>query len=254
MPIALIVEDEPAANQLLSMLVKLRGYRIESAFTGKEALKKVEASPPDVVFLDLMLPDINGYEVCQTLRDQRATNTIPVVMVTARLADENRLEGFRSGAVEYVPKPYTPDQIFQAMTRATTWKSRIESLGNSGEFSVNIDDEIGYLQKASDLRSLILSRTLFPEDMVRRIATILLEVFQRGLDWARSQKINRLATLIFQLDSRRIALTIHDESGWFRHDDPRQNGLAILLAQRGFDSVEFHESRNLVLTCQLSVG
>src|SRR6516225_731065 len=83
MPTALIVEDEPEANRLLSMLVQLRGYRTESAFTGGEALSKVDQRPPDIVFLDLMLPDINGYEVCTCLKTQRATSLIPVVMVTA---------------------------------------------------------------------------------------------------------------------------------------------------------------------------
>ena len=90
MPTALIVEDEPEANQLLSMLVQLRGYRTESAFTGGEALEKVEHGPPDIVFLDLMLPDINGYEVCRRLKTRKATSLIPVVMVTARVAAENR--------------------------------------------------------------------------------------------------------------------------------------------------------------------
>src|SRR6478672_3266223 len=118
MPTALIVEDEPEANHLLSMLVQLRGYRTESAFTGGEALEKVDRQPPDIVFLDLMLPDINGYEVCKTLKTQKATSLIPIVMVTARIAAENRLQSFRVGADDYIPKPYTPDQIFRAMADA----------------------------------------------------------------------------------------------------------------------------------------
>ena len=67
MPTALIVEDEPEANKLLSMLVQLHGYATESAFTGSEALEKVRNHVPDVVFLDLMLPDLDGYEVCRAL-------------------------------------------------------------------------------------------------------------------------------------------------------------------------------------------
>src|SRR5205807_2528884 len=114
MPTALIVEDEPEANKLLSMLVRLRGYRTESAFTGGEALEKVDQARPDIVLLDLMLPDINGYEVCRALKARRQTHPIPVVMVTARVAAENRVESYRVGANDFVPKPYTPDQIFTA--------------------------------------------------------------------------------------------------------------------------------------------
>src|SRR5689334_22299746 len=109
MPTALIVEDEPEANRLLSLLVQLRGYSTESAFTGGQALELAGSRRPDIVFLDLMLPDINGYDVCRALKARRETHPIPVVMVTARVADENRLQSFRVGAHDYVPKPYTPD-------------------------------------------------------------------------------------------------------------------------------------------------
>ena len=118
MPTALIVEDEPEANKLLGMLLRLRGYRTESAFTGKEALQLVEKSQPDIIFLDLMLPDLNGYEVCKILKSSKGTSLIPLVIVTARIAAENRIESFCLGADDYIAKPYTPDQIFQAVEQA----------------------------------------------------------------------------------------------------------------------------------------
>jgi len=248
---ALIVEDEPAANHLLSMLVKLRGYEIESAFTGDEALKKAEAGHPDVVFLDLMLPDISGYEVCRTLKDHRTTNTIPIVMVTARLAAENRIQGFRAGAVEYVPKPYTPDQIFEAMSRATTWRSRIGTLAASGHFAVKTSDEIDSLEHLSDLRSLLLTRTRLDEDSVRRIVKVVLEVCENGIEWAREHDRDHVATLSFQLDPGKFALTIHDESGWFGHDVRRRDGLSAQLSDGGIDRIEFRDGRDLTLTCDL---
>src|SRR4051812_44004676 len=103
MPSALIVEDEPEANKLLSMLVQLRGYETESAFTGGEALELADRQRPDIVFLDLMLPDANGYDVLRALKGNRKTNPIPVVMVTARIAAENREMSYRVGASDYVP-------------------------------------------------------------------------------------------------------------------------------------------------------
>src|ERR1700677_4494190 len=119
MPTALIVEDEPQANKLLSMLVQLRGYSTESAFTGSEALEKVRNRVPDVVFLDLMLPDLDGYEVCRALKSSGTTSQVPIVIVTARVAAENRIESFHAGADDYVPKPYTPDQIFDALDESS---------------------------------------------------------------------------------------------------------------------------------------
>jgi DNA-binding response OmpR family regulator len=251
MPTALIVEDEPAANQLLSMLVKLRGFETLSAFTGSEALKKADDRHPDLVFLDLMLPDINGYEVCKALKARRATCDIPVVMVTARLAAENRIQGFRAGAIEYVPKPYTPDQIFGAMNRAMSWRSGIDSSAGSAEIAIGPNDEVRCLHLISDLRSLLLSRTHLDEISVTRLGRTISDVLQRGVDWARAHQCDRLATFGFQLHNDSVSLFIHDESGWFLDDDPRQDGLAALLANGGFDSVEFRDGTDLRLTSDL---
>ncbi len=115
MPTALIVEDEPDANRLLAMIVQLKGFTTRSAFTGSEALALVDEDPPDVVFLDLMLPDTNGFEVCRTIKSRPETSKVPVVMVTARLAEENRAKSLQVGADEFIPKPYTPNQIFEAL-------------------------------------------------------------------------------------------------------------------------------------------
>ena len=255
MPTALIVEDEPAANQLLSMLVRLRGYETDSAFSGSEALKKAEEGQPDLVFLDLMLPDINGYEVCKALKDRRSTANIPVVMVTARLANENRVQGFRAGAVEYVPKPYTPDQIFgamsQAMSQAMSWRSRIDAPADTGLVAVDVNDEVAYLRHVSELRALLLFGTRLDEPSVGRLVGSVLEILQRAVDWARSRSLERPASFGFRLDHAQFALTIRDDSGWLADDDPSRDGLAELLDRAGFDRVEFLGGRELRLTTNL---
>lgn len=118
MPTALIVEDEPEANRLLARIVQLRGYRTRSAFNGVEAITAIEDEAFDVVFLDLMLPDANGYEICRRIKDHPETRSTPVVIVTARLADENRAQSAQFGADGFIPKPYTPGQIFEALASA----------------------------------------------------------------------------------------------------------------------------------------
>ena len=90
MPTALIVEDEPPANFLLAQLLQLRQYQSDCVYNGADALRRLTERRPDVVFLDLMLPDTNGYEVCRAIKSNPATCLVPVVIVTARLADENR--------------------------------------------------------------------------------------------------------------------------------------------------------------------
>lgn len=125
MPIALIVEDEPEANRLLAMIVQLRGYQTRSAFTGGEALTALQDDePPDVVFLDLMLPDTNGFEICRQIKARFTDQPVPVVMVTARLAEENMAKSEAVGADGFIPKPYTPSQIFDALVTADEIRNR----------------------------------------------------------------------------------------------------------------------------------
>jgi DNA-binding response OmpR family regulator len=251
MPTALIVEDEPAANRLLAMLVQLRGYKTDSAFTGDEAIQKAEVQKPDLVFLDLMLPDMNGYEVCKTFKCRRSTSGIPIVLVTARLAAENRVEGFLAGAVEYVPKPYTPDQIFEAMSRANSWRSGFDACADTGEIPLDASDEVATLQHASDLRSLLLARTRLGEDEVDRLASSLTNLIQRCVKWGRAHRQDRVATLAFELEAERIAITFRDESGWFRHDDPLSDGIAEILSRGGFRDVDLRDGRDLLLAYEL---
>jgi DNA-binding response OmpR family regulator len=237
MPTALIVEDEPAANQLLSMLVQMKGYATDSAFTGHEAIRKADLGRPDLIFLDLMLPDLNGYEVCKRLRGSRATHDIPIVMVTARLAEENRLQGIAAGALEYVPKPYTPDQIFGAMTRADSWQHRIDELAESGEVPIDASDELANLEYVSDLHRLVLSHTDLAEGDASRLVSILLEVFDRAFVWGRSHACRRVASLGFEFHPDQIRLTLRDDSAWLA-DEGQDRTVRVLMADAGFSCGE----------------
>ncbi|WP_435017895.1 response regulator [Tundrisphaera sp. TA3] len=234
MPSALIVEDEPEANELLAMLVQLRGYRTDSAFTGGEALEIARRRRPDVVFLDLMLPDINGYEVCRALRAERTTGAIPVVMVTARLADQNRVQGFRVGAAEYVPKPYTPDQIFEALARAGDWRRGLVEGAAEGTIALDASAEVDLLLGLSRLRGLVLARTSLPEGIALELDRLLIDVAARAVDWGRQHGAARVASLDYRCDDRGVEVTIRDESGWFADDPPGDaDGLGGLLARGG---------------------
>jgi DNA-binding response OmpR family regulator len=256
MPTALIVEDEPEANKLLSMLVQLRGYQTDSAFTGGEALEMIGRARPDIVFLDLMLPDINGYDVCRALKGSRPTSAIPVVMVTARLAAENRVQGFRVGATDYVPKPYTPDQIFGAMARADDWRRRLEDGEDQGVIPLDAGGDLAALREISRLRTLLLERTCLSEETTRRLDQVLLELASRAVDWGCRNGIGLVATLHYHWENDVVVLTLRDETGWFQADSPRKpDGLGGLIARGQFDEVECSEGdRQVVLTTYLSPG
>ncbi len=238
MPDALIVEDEPEANTLLSMLVQLRGYRTESAFTGGEALAKVEQHHPDIVFLDLMLPDIDGYQVCHRLKSRKDTTLIPIVMVTARVALENRIKCYCTGADHYVPKPYTPDQIFEAIDDAEHWRRLVETDGTSGEFAFESRDDGESLRRLAQLGSQLLAGTPLGLDAICRVNESLRQLCNQAESWGQSHKVQAVASLSYRIEPDRVVLTLRDLAGWFR-DDPRSPAerWPLEIARGRFDTV-----------------
>ncbi|MAJ15767.1 MAG: DNA-binding response regulator [Opitutia bacterium TMED67] len=107
----LIVEDEPDAVELLELHLKNAGYNVTVAEDGEEALRKVHKSIPDMVILDLMIPEINGLEVCKVIRKDPATESIPVVMCTAKASEIDKVLGLELGADDYITKPFSPREL-----------------------------------------------------------------------------------------------------------------------------------------------
>ena len=107
----LIVDDDPDILRLVSYNLIQAGFKVITAGTGRNALKAVEGQPPDLIILDLMLPDIDGMEVCRTLRQRDTSRRIPIIMLTARGEEIDRVIGFELGADDYVMKPFSPREL-----------------------------------------------------------------------------------------------------------------------------------------------
>src|SRR5215467_12598591 len=107
----LIVDDDPDIVRLVSYNLSQSGFEPLHASTGREALALVQNQPPDLLILDLMLPDVDGMEVCRTLRSQDASAHIPIIMLTARSEEIDRVVGFELGADDYVMKPFSPREL-----------------------------------------------------------------------------------------------------------------------------------------------
>ena len=108
MPKILVVDDEPNIIELARLYLEREGYQVEGVSTGQEALLKHGTNHPDLIVLDLMLPDIDGFEVCRQLR---AKSDIPVLMLTARKDDIDKIVGLELGADDYFTKPFNPREL-----------------------------------------------------------------------------------------------------------------------------------------------
>ncbi len=119
----LVVEDEPDIRNLVVHHLTRDGFRCRTATSGAEALASVRTAVPDLLVLDLMLPELNGLEVCRRLRADPATAGVPIIMLTAKTDEVDRIVGLEMGADDYVAKPFSPKELV-ARVRAVLRRAR----------------------------------------------------------------------------------------------------------------------------------
>lgn len=107
----LVVDDTPASLKLLTDIMKAEGYDVRSAINGELALNAASSNPPDLILLDIRMPEMDGFEVCKRLKSMAATQDVPVIFVTAASETDEKVRGFELGAVDYVTKPYQRDEL-----------------------------------------------------------------------------------------------------------------------------------------------
>lgn len=108
-----IVEDEESSANLAKIILEQEGYRVLIASTGQEAIDSLKEFQelPNLILLDILLPKINGIEVCKWIRNQQRFKNIPVIIFTALVQEEDRIEGLNAGANEYITKPFSIDKL-----------------------------------------------------------------------------------------------------------------------------------------------
>jgi two-component system, OmpR family, alkaline phosphatase synthesis response regulator PhoP len=107
----LVVEDDPDIAQLVERYLVKGGFTVEGAANGREALQAIATKPPDLIVLDLMLPHVDGLEICRRLRADEHTAAVPVIMLTARAEESERIVGLELGADDYLAKPFSPNEL-----------------------------------------------------------------------------------------------------------------------------------------------
>src|SRR3954462_5083167 len=109
----LAVDDEPELTDLMHYHLVRAGYEVTTAANGWEAIHAVRACRPDIILLDLMLPDLDGFGVCEILRREAATATIPIIIVSAWASTDSRNLGLELGALDYITKPFSPHELVE---------------------------------------------------------------------------------------------------------------------------------------------
>jgi CheY-like chemotaxis protein/anti-sigma regulatory factor (Ser/Thr protein kinase) len=263
----LIVEDDRDQNEMLAQLVGRRGFSVVQTYTGKEGVDQARSQPPDLLLLDLMLPDIDGFEVCESLRASRETNLIPIVMATALAEPRHRERGYRVGANAYIVKPYTRQQIYDAIDQALAWKEEMIHGRVQREFSFELTSETEYLIEVNNLLSQLLLLTKLDERSAGQLCRALLEMGQNAIEWGNQNQVDALVKITYRLHPDHVSLLIRDEGSGFdtaniphaaREEDPlshisirevlglREGGFGLLISRGLVDEMRHNEAGNEV--------
>ncbi|NNE79705.1 MAG: phosphate regulon transcriptional regulator PhoB [Silicimonas sp.] len=190
----LIVEDEPSQREVLAYNLAAEGFSLSEAETGDDALILIDEVMPDVIILDWMLPGVSGIEICRRIKTNPATRDIPVIMLTARSEETDRVRGLETGADDYVLKPYSVKELI-ARVRTQLRRVRPASVGQLLEFEdIALDPESHRVTRAD--QQIALGPTEF-----RLLATF---IEKPGRVWSRDQLLDRVWGREVYVDTRTV--------------------------------------------------
>lgn len=193
-PTVLVVEDEPAQREVLAYNLEAEGFNVSKAENGEEALTLVNEFPPDVIVLDWMLPNVSGIEVCRRLKTRAETRGVPIIMLSARSEEVDRVRGLETGADDYVVKPYSIVELM-ARVRAQLRRIRPASMGEVLEYEdIKLDAETHRVTRGGEM--LKLGPTEF------RLLSTFME--KPGRVWSREQLLDRVWGRDIYVDTRTV--------------------------------------------------
>jgi len=197
-PHVLIVEDEPAQREVLGYNLEAEGFRVTRAENGEEALLLVEEETPDVIVLDWMLPSVSGIEVCRQLKTRPETRGVPIIMLSARSEEVDKVRGLETGADDYVVKPFSVSELM-ARVRTQLRRVRPATVGQVLTFEdIILDAETHRVSRAE--KPLKLGPTEF------RLLSTFME--KPGRVWSREQLLDRVWGRDIYVDTRTVDVHI----------------------------------------------
>jgi two-component system OmpR family response regulator len=264
---ALIVEDEVELSELFTEILHRRGLDAVVLHEGAPAPAWIRDHAPDLVLLDLMLPDKSGYAVCEEVKLDRKTNLIPIVMVTARSAHQDMVKGLAVGANEYVTKPFTLDQLNAAIDRALAWRDELCRCGATEEIHFELKSDACFLEELNHMLSSLFLYSGLPGDSIRQLTTAIREMGMNAIEWGHRKQGDLLVNITYRIDKDRVVIVIRDSGPGFNParvphaadpEDPvkhmevrdalglRVGGFGILMARGLVDDLQYNDAGNEV--------
>jgi len=217
---ALIVEDDLLTGELLGQVLRRRDYAPTLLREGRGAVAWAREHRPELVLLDLGLPDVDGNDVCEELKFDRRTNLIPVIMITGRTGEEDRARGLRVGANYYLTKPFEVEQLNRAIEAALAWREGLEHRGTEGEIHFHLPSDTRHLEELNGLLASLLLRTCLEPRQIRQLTTAVREMGTNAIEWGHRKQVERQVTVTYRIDPEKVTVVVRDTgpTGDIAHD------------------------------------
>jgi two-component system OmpR family response regulator len=264
---ALIVEDEKELGLLLGEHLRRWGFEPTVMHEGKSVVPWVRANQPTVILLDLMLPDADGFTICESLKLERETNLIPVIMVTALSGQEEKVKGLQVGANRYITKPFTADELHRAIQDAFAWLEDLKRNGTEGEIQFKLLSDTHYLEELNHLLGSLFLFSGLSQQQVKQLTTAVRELGTNAIEWGHQKQPHRVVTVDYRIDPQKISIAIKDTGPGFNPtnlphaadtEDPighmmvretlglREGGFGILMSRGLVDELSYNDKGNEV--------
>lgn len=264
---ALIVDDENELCMILAEHMRLWGFEPTILLEGKEVIDWVRRNKPDVILLDLQLPDVDGYTICESLKLDRDTNLIPIIMITCLAEQEDKVHGLQVGANAYLTKPFAADSLSQAIKHAFDWLESLRTHGTKGEIRFQLQSDTNFLEELNALLGSLFLFSGLTQQQVKQMTTAVRELGTNAIEWGHQKQTDRIMTVDYRIDPDKITIDIKDTGPGFdpdnlphaaNPDDPighmmvretlgiREGGFGIMMSRGLVDDMAYNTKGNEV--------
>jgi two-component system OmpR family response regulator len=264
---ALIVEDEIELGQLLGEHLRAWGFEPHILNEGKDAVQWARQNQPDVILLDLLLPDTDGYSLCEAIKLDRETNLIPIVMITALSGQSDRIRGLEVGANQYLCKPFAAAELQRAILTAQRRIDDLKRNGAVGEINFRLRSDTHYLDELNQMLGSLFLFSGFTQPQAKQLMTAVRELGCNAIEWGHKKQVDRIVHLDYRIDPEKVIIVIRDSGPGFNPanlphaagaEDPiahmevrealglREGGFGILMSRGLVDELSYNKAGNEV--------
>ena len=246
----LIVDDDRDLCAMLGTYLNLRGFEADQAFSGEQALNMVPENHYDLIVLDIMMPGIDGYEVCHRLKMQRRYNRIPILMLSAKDTEQDKIVGLQTGADAYIFKPFETADLLRSINETMErCEHAYRDLGIKQEIAFRFMSRFKYLEKVNELVGQLFHRTPLSADEIWELKLALHEIGINAIEHGNQMNPDKAVQVACRFFDERLEFIIEDEGEGFSPEnvpDPtseealqRERGRGIFLVTQVVDEIHY---------------